>query len=174
VFKSRALSLLSRCLMILATPLIIGATDLTSHLSTRVLNAQNRERASLGIASLQWDPALARSAKNWADHLAATGSFDHAPETSENPEGENLWAGTKGYYSAEAMVNAWIREKRSFKPGKFPANSITGNVSDVGHYTQLMWRTTGLVGCAMATGPREDVLVCRYSEAGNYRGEIPF
>ena len=71
-------------------------------------------------------------------------------------------------------VAGWVREKRYFKPGAFPANSTTGRWEDVGHYTQLMWRDTRQVGCALATGAREDVLVCRYSAAGNYVGERPF
>jgi hypothetical protein len=72
------------------------------------------------------------------------------------------------------MVDAWARERRFFKPGRFPGNSTTGRVADVGHYTQLMWRDTRAVGCALARGSREDILVCRYSAAGNYEGEVPF
>ena len=152
----------------------MGSLDLTSNLEARVLAAHNRERLSMGIPALAWDARLAASAQAWADHLAATGRFEHAPEDEAAPEGENLWAGTRGYYSAEAMVDGWVREKRNFRPGTFPNNSVTGEVGDVGHYTQLIWRRTGEVGCAMATGAQEDVLVCRYSDAGNYLGETPF
>lgn len=166
--------LLSCITLIGAAPIIGGATDLTSHFEDRVLAAQNRERARLGIARLAWDPALVASARKWADHLAASGAFEHAPENQQRPEGENLWAGSKGYYSIEAMVDGWVREKRFFKQGAFPDNSTTGNWEDVGHYTQLTWRQSGQVGCAKATGAREDVLVCRYSDAGNYIGEVPF
>jgi uncharacterized protein YkwD len=158
----------------LIAPLLIGATGLTNDFSDRVLEAQNRERALLGIAPLHWNPALSAAASQWADHLAQTGAFEHAPENPWAPQGENLWAGTKGRYSAEAMAAAWIREKQFFRPGVFPDNSTTGNVADVGHYTQLVWRDTGEVGCALATSQREDILVCRYSAAGNYRGERPF
>jgi hypothetical protein len=106
--------------------------------------------------------------------LAQTGRFEHAPENHAAPEGENLWAGTRGYYTPEAMVNAWIREKRFFRPGTFPDNSTTGKVEDIGHYTQVVWRATREVGCAEAASANEDILVCRYAEAGNYRGEQPF
>lgn len=163
------------CLALLvSSPALIGATDLTGHFEARVLAAQNRERAALGIEPLQWNPALAASARSWAQHLSATGRFEHAPERRVDPQGENLWAGTRGYYGIEAMVDGWLREKRYFHLGTFPNNSTTGEVEDVGHYTQLVWRRTRQVGCAMATGSREDVLVCRYSEAGNYIGERPF
>jgi len=151
-----------------------SAIDPTIDFQDRLLNAHNRERTAHGVEPLRWNPALAVSARRWADHLAATGAFYHAAERPDRPEGENLWAGTRGYFSLEAMVDAWVREKRYFKPGLFPDNSSTGHVGDVGHYTQLMWRDTGEVGCALAKGRVEDVLVCRYSNAGNYRGERPF
>jgi hypothetical protein len=159
---------------LVVTPVLLGATDLKGNFESRVLAAHNRERQAMGVGPLRWDPALAVDARRWANHLSATGSFAHAPERAVDPEGENLWAGTRGYYAIEAMVDGWVREKRYFRYGTFPNNSITGRVADVGHYTQLVWRQTRHVGCAMASGSQEDVLVCRYSEAGNYLGEQPF
>ena len=155
------------------TRMAAGAPD-RQIFDQRVLAAHNRERRDLGLVPLNWNPALARSARRWADYLATTGRFEHAPENHVAPQGENLWAGTKGYFSPEAMVNAWIREKKYFRPGTFPDNSVTGRVEDVGHYTQVVWRATTQVGCAEARSRSEDILVCRYVEAGNYRGEVPF
>lgn len=169
--NSRGLQSLCAFLTLGMTPLLIGADD---GFASRLLSRHNAERASYAIPPLRWDPALAQSAKLWADHLATAGTFRHAPENEAAPEGENLWAGTPGRFTPEAMVDAWAREKRVFRPGRFPDNSITGHVADVGHYTQLMWRATRSVGCALAHGAHEDVLVCRYSEAGNYEGETPF
>ena len=117
---------------------------------------------------------FAADARAWADTLGRTGRFEHAPRKRGAPQGENLWAGTRGYYSPEAMVGLWIAEKRNFRPGRFPNNSRTGRVADVGHYTQLMWRSSQQVGCAVATGAAEDVLVCRYSTPGNILGQTPF
>lgn len=161
-------------MLLAASPILSGATGLSTNFEGRVLAAQNRERAALGVEPLRWDPELAASARSWAVRLAATDAFEHAPEDPRKPQGENLWAGSRGYFAPEAMVDAWVREKRFFKRGRFPDNSVTGKVEDVGHYTQLVWRDTRRVGCAHATGARDEVLVCRYSSAGNYRGEIPF
>lgn len=157
------------CLM----PLLMGHAAPLGSVEERWLVAHNEERARLGVPPLRWDPLLAQAARAWAGRLAARGAFEHAPEREEDPQGENLWAGTRGYYSPEAMVNAWVREKRFYKPGVFPDNSVSGRVADVGHYTQLIWRDTRRVGCARATGAVEDVLVCRYHNAGNYIGERP-
>lgn len=157
-----------------AVPLLVGATGMTGNFETRVLAAHNRERLSRGVDAMQWSPTLAASARQWADHLSSTGRFEHAPERENDPQGENLWAGTRGHYAVEAMIDGWVREKRYFRAGRFPDNSTTGRVEDVGHYTQLMWRQSRQVGCALARSASEDVLVCRYAEAGNYRGESPF
>ena len=170
MLRSRLLA----CALLLVAPGLIGGADLTSNLEERLLAAHNRERSAMGIAPLAWNARLQASAQSWAEHLAATGTFAHAPERRGDPQGENIWGGSHGHYPAEAMIEAWVREKRYFKPGRFPDNSTTGKVADVGHYTQLMWRGTGQVGCALAAGESEDILVCRYSDAGNYVGETPF
>jgi len=158
----------------IASLFVIGTAQAAPSVRLRLLDAHNRERSAIGVPALRWNVALEASAQRWADHLAATGAFEHAPEDPLRPEGENIWAGSRGYFSPEAMVDAWIRERRNFKPGTFPNNSATGDVADVGHYTQLVWRETHEVGCALARGKVEDVLVCRYAEAGNYIGERPF
>lgn len=167
-------SLVMACIAILAAPIVMGSAIPPATFDQRILAAHNRERLELGLPSLSWNDTLAQSAQRWADYLASTGRFEHAPENHDAPEGENLWAGTKGYFSPEEMVDAWIREKQFFQPGVFPENSTTGRVEDVGHYTQIVWRATTEVGCAQATGVHEDILVCRYAEAGNYIGERPF
>jgi hypothetical protein len=78
--------------------------------------------------------------------------------------------GPHGYYPVEAMVGSWASEKRWFRRGVFPNVSRTGDWSDVGHYTQMVWPTTTRVGCAVASTGRVDYLVCRYANAGNIDG----
>lgn len=157
-------------------PLLQGATNLTLNRNDRLLAAHNRERAAYGLPPLNWSEKLARSSAGWAKHLQALGDLEHSHSdpNDPDPEGENLWAGTRGYYSPEAMVGLWISEKRNFKPGVFPNNTKTGRLEDVGHYTQLMWRSSTDVGCAVAANAKEEFLVCRYSEGGNVIGEEPF
>ena len=157
----------------LSAPLMANATDRTASLEARLLAAHNRERAAIGVPPLEWDAQLAANAKVWADALAETGTFEHSPANASDPdvEGENLWAGTRGAWAPEEMVGYWIAEKRDYKPGIFPAVSRSGNLEKVGHYTQVIWRNTRRVGCALAPGADEDILVCRYAEGGNVIGE---
>ncbi|HYE29022.1 MAG TPA: CAP domain-containing protein [Allosphingosinicella sp.] len=158
----------------LVAPLLIGGTGRLTSLDQRLLAAHNRERSAAGVPPLAWDPALAAEAAAWGERLAAAGAFEHDEADAADPQGENLWAGTRGAWSPEEMVGGWIEEKRHFRPGRFPDNSVTGDFADVGHYTQLMWRETDRVGCALAAGTEEEVLVCRYRTAGNVVGEVPF
>lgn len=168
--------LVGAILLAVSAPLLQGNIGRIDNLADRTLAAHNRERAALGIAPLAWDEGLAHDAAKWADHLTRVGQLVHSPDEplDPDPEGENLWAGTRDHYSVEAMVGLWAAEKANYKPGVFPANSTTGDLEDVGHYTQLVWRSTRKVGCAIAQGADDEFMVCRYSEGGNVIGERPF
>ena len=166
VLRVRAALLLS----VLAPP--AGAAPLlASEFPARVLAAHNAERAALGIPLLVWDPALGNGAAAYAQQMAFTGRFEHSDRSQRPGVGENLWYGTHGAFSVEAMVAAWTSEKRMFQPGTFPAVSRTGNWFDVAHYTQIIWPTTQRIGCALASTRRTDYLICRYSPAGNIDGK---
>lgn len=171
--RKTATRLAGAALLAMATPLLLGAVGSYRDLDQRLLASHNRERSQLGIAPLRWSDALAADAREWADALAASGRFEHSLPRGADPQGENLWRGTRGYYEPEAMVGLWLAERRDFVDGVFPANSRTGRVQDVGHYTQIIWRETSAVGCALSRGRQHDVLVCRYSKPGNIRGRAP-
>ena len=174
--RTKAAKLAGALALTLAAPFAQGATGVENNLEARLLASHNRERSSLGIPPLVWDRKLARDAQAYAFHLAEVGYLVHSEDdpADADPQGENLWAGTSGYYGPEAMVGLWIEEKKDFKPGIFPNNSISGDLEQVGHYTQLMWRSSHSVGCAAVRGAQDDFLVCRYSEGGNVIGEQPF
>lgn len=156
------------------SPLLVGGTAGRADFNSRLLAAHNVERANMGVAPLSWNEKLATDARVWAKELAASGRFEHSPDApGKELEGENLWAGTPRAFSPEAMVHLWAAEKRDYRAGVFPNNSKSGDVENVGHYTQLIWRSTQQVGCATAVGQNEEFLVCRYSRAGNIYGERP-
>ena len=153
---------------------LTGMQGRTADFENRILASHNRERAALGLPQLQWDAELAERAQGWAKYLATSGKFEHSPNIPGQPlEGENIWGGTKGAFFPEDMVGLWISEKADFVEGVFPANSRTGRVQDVSHYTQLVWRRTEAVGCAMSGNGEDEIMVCRYSQPGNLHGYDP-
>ena len=141
-----------------------------SQFPARILAAHNVERARAGVAALTWDTALGSAAAAYAQQMAITGRFAHSDRAARPGTGENLWMGTHGAFSVEAMVGGWSSERRFFTPGVFPNVSRTGNWEDVGHFTQMIWPATTKVGCALASTPRIDYLVCRYAYKGNVDG----
>lgn len=160
----------------LAAPVMMGAQSQSNAFEQRMIALHNTERATKGLGGMEWDANLAADAQDWADYLAASNTFEHFEEMSDDPDaqGENLWMGTRGAYTQNEMVGGWIAEKKNFKQGTFPNVSRTGRLEDVGHYTQIMWHDTGKVGCALAKNAKWDYLVCRYAQSGNYVGEKVF
>lgn len=149
----------------------VAQANAPTEMAQELLATHNRYRQAVGVDPLAWSDSLANSAQQWANHLAATNSFEH----SQGNYGENLWMGSAGRYSYTRMVQAWGDEQEYFIPGEpFPNVSTTGNWADVGHYTQIVWADTREVGCATARANGWDYLVCQYNPPGNFRGERPF
>lgn len=123
-------------------------------------------RAAVGLPPLQWSPKLASFAQEWANHLANSGKFEHRPH---NPYGENLAAFTEGDAAYGATI--WLSEKKAYH-----GEALDGrNFKKVGHYTQMVWRTTRYVGYGIARGRNGMwVLVANYDPPGNMQGERPY
>jgi hypothetical protein len=136
--------------------------------ANELLAAHNKYRSHLSLPPLRWSGSLADAAQRWADRLASIGRLEHSGP------GENLAMGTARAYSLTQLVDLWGHEGRYFTNGIFPAVSTTGNWLDVGHFSQIVWRRTTMVGCGMARGRGQDVLVCSYSPPGNVMGEKPY
>ena len=147
-----------------------ASASFAAQFPARVLAAHNAERVRAGVAPLVWDNALGTAAADYARQMAFSGRFEHSDRSQRRGTGENLWMGTHGAFSIEAMIGGWASEKGWFRAGTFPNVSSTGNWEDVGHYTQMIWPTTTRVGCALASTPRADYLVCRYAGPGNVDG----
>ena len=142
----------------------------TDAIERRLLASHNRERRRLGLAPLKWNRNLEREAGEWARVLARRGVLQHADSHIRNGTGENLWMGTAGAWDVDGMVGMFLDERRHYRHDAFPNISRTGNWADVGHYTQIVWRDTREVGCAVHTARGNDFLVCRYWPAGNVWG----
>lgn len=130
-----------------------------------ILDEHNKARNEVGVSPLKWSNHLASIASNYAKTLANNCIFEH----SNTNYGENLFMGTKGYYTPIDGVKAWWNEKKYYD---YKKNSGHGNV--VGHYTQIIWRNTREVGCGQSIGCGNIFFVCNYNPAGNIIGQRPY
>ena len=142
----------------------------TDSLAERLLAAHNRERAAVGAPPLQWDPGLAAAASTYGPELARLGRLAHSPRETRPGQRENLAMGWAETTSPEQLVDMWAEEKKLFHPGAFPEVSRTGRWLDVAHYTQMIWKGTTRVGCAIHQERGWSYLICRYSPPGNIDG----
>jgi pathogenesis-related protein 1 len=133
----------------------------------QMVDAHNSWRKESGVTPLAWSPKLATFAQEWADKLLATDEFKHR---TDHDYGENLAAAQGQSMSPTTVVKYWGEEvqnydynKNSCKPGEM-----------CGHYTQVVWKSTKEVGCAMAKSGIKEVWVCNYNPPGNYVGEKPY
>jgi len=73
--------------------------------------------------------------------------------------GENL---AMGYPDAAAVVTAWATERMKYN------YNAPGFSSATGHFTQVVWKKTGTVGCGKANcGSKGWLVVCQYVAPGN-------
>ena len=140
--------------------------------------AHNKVRARVGVPPLRWSPALAETARRWAnscvDAQAPHGMLDHSPDgvPGSVPLGENIYATTGPAADPLVAVKVWADEVVHYD---LTRNTCSGGMC--GHYTQLVWSTTREVGCGVGSCPRlrfPTTLVCNYSPAGNVIGRRPY
>lgn len=150
----------------------------TAQQANQFLTYHNEKRAEVGVGPLQWSTDLAREAQAWADHIAETGRFEHRPRQGSNAtqHGENLAAGSGGGYTVLSAAAAWYDEKKLYPPGS-PVTQ--GSYQQTGHYTQMVWRGTNLLGAGTAIGKSGQlrgwiIVVCNYDPAGNFLGQKPY
>lgn len=130
-----------------------------------MLDAHNAVRSRVGVPPLIWSARLAATAQDWADYLIAAGVLIHSPN---NSHGENIYAITGGTASPEDVVSAWAAEAARYSIGSNSCGGVCG------HYTQIVWRATREVGCAVSTSPGRQAWVCEYDPPGNIVGFRPY
>jgi len=129
-----------------------------------MLSTHNLYRCIHQVPQFTWDMGVAASAQSWADQ----GVFAHSANADRPGCGENLATGTPTM-SAEQAARMWYAEIQHTAP----YGRTSGFSSELGHYTQMVWKASVEVGCGkgQATGGG-DLWVCRYCPAGNTVGRF--
>lgn len=125
---------------------------------------------STPLPSMSWDATTAAAAQAWADQC----NFSH----SAAGYGQNLYASAGGGPpTPTSVLTSWVSEVSNYD---YSANTCSGTC---GHYTQVVWRSSVLVGCGIKSCstntpfgekfPNWYIVVCNYSPAGN-NGSRPY
>jgi uncharacterized protein YkwD len=143
----------------------IVVTTAQAPIDRDMLAAHNALRAKAGVPALTWSKELESAAKQWAAILLSSGDFRHSPGSRY---GQNLFE-TRGRTASPArVVENWSQEAENYDARSNTCRGVCG------HYTQLVWRDTRQVGCAVAGGNRREIWVCNYNPPGNVMGQRPF
>ena len=163
-------------------------TRLDATSQNTILTMNNDARRAVNVPPATWSDSLATDAQAWADYLASLGLRPyrgpqdpgdlppHATWEQRKQAGENLAWGSRGAFPIATHVQGWLNERSNCLPGcQIPADGSLGVYPRIyGHYTQIVWSTATQIGCGIATDANQDYLVCRYLQAGNYPGQVPY
>lgn len=128
------------------------------------------------MLEMQWDDELASKAQEWADQCI----FKHDPKKKLGrfTMGQNLaliWSSASLDDDRDSdfpgRIRKWFDEVKKYSFGaKFSLAT--------GHYMQLIWADSFLVGCGYSyhySGNKYNKLyVCNYGPAGNVQGHLPY
>jgi len=173
---------LETCALFLAVALINNSAFAGDFDIAAIVTAHNKWRSDAGVKEkLSYSPELAASAQVWA-HKLKQGNQCKMQHSAADGYGENLyWASAVNWsdgskelqkVTPKQVVDSWGSEKADYNY----ANNSCAAGKMCGHYTQVVWRGTQKVGCALAVceDTRQQVWVCQYQPAGNWVGEKPY
>ncbi len=185
-----------------------SATILPGPERDRFVAAHNAARKPLAIDPLTWSDDLAAEALESLQQQQetliraaqdgwTTGQIPLPTHRTDHKYGENVavWAGTSSK-PAEHAIALWLREKPvfdllnalgSYRVGdELPPTAAPHKEQPppliVGHYTQIIWRSTRQLGAAQLTFDLADdqatrhyvAIICNYDPPGNRLGERPY
>lgn len=150
-------------LLAIAIGLVAGAASADSFEEDLVAR-HNTLRARHGVPPLRWSGQVAAVAQDWAEENARTNRMHHRPN---NKYGENIYWVSGGVLRAVTVVDAWYGEIAQYNYGN------PGFAMSTGHFTQVVWRGSSVLGCGRAqTRSGGTYVVCNYDPPGNWEGQF--
>jgi hypothetical protein len=132
--------------------------------------AHNVERSAVGVPATTWNAELADLAAGFiADcQFSHSSSGERSDVAGFDYVGENLYMSGGFQPSGEDVTEAWASEKADYD---YASNSCSGVC---GHYTQIVWRESTALGCAMKQCGNGYIVSCEYGPGGNISGRRPY
>ena len=136
-----------------------------------LVNTHNILRAKHGQYPLNKDKKLENLAKETANDSLIAGTLKYG-EAYRNGEyyGQNLYLGSGNPHTGKYVAEYWYSENIYYNYGIGKSN----NGATIGHFTQIIWKTTKKIGCAVSIGRwkiyKESYYICCYYYPG---GNLP-
>jgi hypothetical protein len=162
-----------------------GANPLAQAMIDAFVTAHNQARSgplvpppSPPLLPVCWDAALADAAHGYLSRCAGSGALvphnddrteDYAALGGGDYVGENIYGTSGSTVSPTAAVTLWMSEA--------PDYDYDTNTGDAGHYTQIVWRASVRIGCAIVDCPAftyHNTILCDYAPGGNIIGQRPY
>jgi pathogenesis-related protein 1 len=131
------------------------------------------------LPPVSWDAILADSVYGYAIGCQGTmGLLSHNADRAADYQalggsgyvGENIFGSSGRDVTPADAVTAWMSEASSY-------DYATNNISAAGHYTQIVWRESVRIGCAIIDCPSltyHNTVICDYAPGGNIIGQKPY
>ena len=142
--------------------------DQVSNITLQAVRLHNQVRNQVQQPPLIPSKDLEIISQQWANQLSKSCKMYH--HKGNIPFGENLFISSTSTTIGHA-VNLWAAEKNdyNYKPNRCNPGK------QCGHYTQIVWKGTKELGCAMQSCSNgSQIYVCSYFPAGNIVGARPF
>ena len=138
-----------------------------------LINTHNKLRIKHGLPFLTQDKQLEKFAQDTANNSLISGTLKVGENFRDGKfYGQNLYLGTGNPHTGKYVAEYWYSEidNYSFSTGK------TINGGPIGHFTQMVWKTTQKIGCAVAIGrwkvyKESYYICCYYYPGGNLSGQ---
>jgi hypothetical protein len=134
---------------------------------------------SPALPPVTWDGVLADSVYNYAIKCQGTNdllshnanrSTDYQALGGSGYVGENIYGTSATMVTPATAVALWMNEAPSY-------DYNSGEFGSAGHYTQIVWRSSVRIGCAIVDCPAlqyHNTVICDYAPGGNIVGEKPY
>lgn len=126
-----------------------------------MLKVHNNCREAHGVPALKWSQDMV----NYAQTNTPTCAFAHTRTLGRDGIGENILYGPG---SPESMVQTMWYDKEL----KLYNFARQGFAMSTGHMTQMVWKATTEVGCAVKKCPQGTYVKCNYRRPGNVSGQF--
>ena len=163
------------CIILLVSSLNLrntAAWDFTKFYNDLV-SLHNTLRTKHRVGKLTKLQAIATMAQKTATNCAKIKTLQHSQDKYNNqPVGQNLYVKTNAPSANDVMQGWYYKEEPNYNYST--GKSKNGGV--IGHFTQVVWKSTTQIGCAVATGTylayqNSYYVCCNYFPAGNYIGQ---